>query len=552
VPNTNPKPSISEPIHGHESWIGLPAALGIFGIVFVCFSPSLDNFFAGDDFSWFFHTLKTIHNPETFLLPVNNFYRQTESLYFLATTLLFGRSPLPFFLILVVIHALNAILVSSLILRVSGNRLAGVAGGLAWALCYKHAEVVLRPYAVADSAALLFGLASILLIMKRRIVIAALLLIPSLFAKENAILFPLLATVLIFYTDGDKMKIRFPQLVRRWTRAGVLTSPLWALAGAFALLEILGSRSSRYLSPDLTFVARFWESWITYLGPDATWLREVVLGGGQTLVPIWLAFGLFVPFAFLLWRLPRLVRLGVVWTCITMLPTLAVPFQSSRYHYVPLVGVALVFGIVWSHVYSRLNKSPKDHRAGLGFLFSVTALLTAFFISGIQNEEQDTAQIGELHRRAAASFEAEIVPFLDQVPDATTVFMRTKNLDIAHSLFKPRPWFMPETYKWVYRRPHGILGLANTYGFVSYCSYDSDHPSLFVAVPRKEFEKRLMPDSFSVALHNSTTNVFSRGDRNVRDSIRRMAAEHDSYSLLQPGHFDPTFRGIDQLSSVGP
>lgn len=552
MPDTNAKPSISEPIHEHEPWIGLPAALGIFGIVFVCFSPSLDNFFAGDDFSWFFHTLKTIHNPETFLLPVNNFYRQTESLYFLATTLLFGRSPLPFFLILVVIHALNAILVSSLILRVSGNRLAGVVGCLAWALCYKHAEVVLRPYAVADSAALLFGLASILLIMKRRVVFAALLLIPSLFAKENAVLFPLLATILVFSTDGDEMKIRFRQLVRRWTRAGVLTSPLWVLAGAFALLEILGSRSGSYLSPDLAFVARFWESWITYLGPDSTWLREVVLGGGQTLVPIWLAFGLFVPFGFLLWWLPRLVRLGVVWTCITMLPTLAVPFQSSRYHYVPLVGIALVFGLVWSRVYARLDRSPTDHRAGQFLLFSATALLAAFFISGIQNEEQDTAQIGELHRRAAASFEAEIVPFLDQAPDVMTVFMRTKNLDIANSLFKPRPWFMPETYKWVYRRPHGILGLANTYGFVSYCSYDPDHPTLFVALPRSEYQKQLVSGSFSVVLHNSTPNVFSRGNRIIRDSIRQTATEHDSYSLLQPGRFDTSFRGVDQLSATEP
>jgi len=549
------KTSISvkpQPVPLIKAGIGLPAALGIFGIVFVCFSPSLDNFFAGDDFSWFFHTLKTIHTPETFLLPVNNFYRQTESLYFLATTLFFGKSPLPFFLILVVIHSFNAILVSSLILRVSDSRLAGVVGGLAWALCYKHAEVVLRPYAVADSAALFFGIASILLILKRRVFFAVLLLIPALFSKENAVLFPLLATVLIFYTDGNEMKTRFSELTHRWFRAAVLTSPLWLLACAFALLEILGSRSGTYLSTDLAFISRFWESWITYLGPDTTWLREVVFGGGPTLVPTWLAFVLFVPFAFLLWRLPRLVRLGVVWTCITMLPTLAVPFQSSRYHYVPLVGVALVFGIVWSQIYARLNRSPKDHRTGLLFLFSATALSAAFFVWGIQNEEQDTAEIGELHRRAAASFEAHIVPFLDRETDVMTVFMRTENLAIAHSLFRPRPWFIPETYKWIYRRPNGILGLADTYGFVSYCSYDPEQPSIFVALPRRKFEQRLRSDSFSVVLHNSSTNVFSIGGRRIHESVRQLAAEQDSYSLLQPGRFDPTFRGIDQLSSTRP
>ena len=111
---------------------------------------------------------------------------------------------------------------------------------------------------------------------------------------------------------------------------------------------------------------------------------------------------------------------------------------------------------------------------------------------------------------------------------------------------------MPETYKWVYRRPHGILGLADTYGFVSYCSYDPKNPSLFVALPQDEFHARLVADPFSVALHNSETNVFSRGNRKARESIRQMAAENDVYSLLQPGHFDPTFRGVDRLSTPGP
>ena len=539
--------------------IGLPAVLGIAGIVFACYSPSLDNFFAGDDFSWFFHTLKTIQNPETFFLPINNFYRQTESLYFLATTLIFGRSPFPFFLILVLIHAVNAVLVSALIARVSGNRLAGIVGGLAWALCYKHAEVVLRPYAVADSAALLFGVGALLLVLRGRIFMSSLLLIPALFAKENALLFPLLATILVVFSDHHKSGTTFPMRARRWARAAVLTSPLWGLAGAFALLEIIGSRSDRYLSPNVGVVSRFWENWITYLGPDTTWIREVVLDGAPTLMPIWLAFGLFAPLALSFQRMPGLVRLGVAWTSITMLPTLAVPFQTSRYHYVPLVGVGLIFGVVWSGVYARLQRSPKCVRVGPGIvgtgvvlLISATVLLAGYFIVGIQNEEQDTAGIGELHRRAAASFEAEIVPFFDRDPDAMTVFLRSDNLGIARSLFKPRRWFMPETYKWVYRRPHGILGLADTYGFVSYCTFNPEHPTLFVAVPREEFQNRLASGSFSVALHTSATNEFSLAGQEIRDEVRRLAAEHESYSLLQPGRFDPTFRGIGRLREGNP
>jgi hypothetical protein len=439
-----------------------------------------------------------------------------------------------------------------LINRISGSRIAGIAGGLAWALCYKHAEVVLRPYAVADSAALLFGLASILLILRRRVVPASLLLIPSLFAKENAILFPLLATILVVSADGDDQEHGFPAILRRWVRAMALTGPLWILATAFALLEIMGSRSGSYLSLDLAFVSRFWDNWITYLGPDATWLREVVFGGRSTLTPTWAAFVLVVPFAFLVWRIPRLYRLGIVWTSIAMLPTLAVPFQSSRYHYVPLVGIGMIFGLLWSKAYARVQQQEKHRRAGTALLVSATALLAVFFIVGIHNEEQDTAEIGELHRLAVASFETEVLPFLDRNPNAMTLFMRTENIDIATALFQPRAWYMPETYKWVYRRPHGILGLADTYGFVSYCTYDPEKPALFVALPRSEFETRLASDPYSVILHNSTANVFSLGDHHVRKSLRKMASKSDMYSFLQPGFFDPTFRGLDQLSPTQP
>ena len=111
---------------------------------------------------------------------------------------------------------------------------------------------------------------------------------------------------------------------------------------------------------------------------------------------------------------------------------------------------------------------------------------------------------------------------------------------------------MPETYKWVYRRPHGILGLANTYGFVSYCTYDPEDSSLFVAVPRKDFLEQLDLGSFSVALHHSETNTFSLGGQEIREGIQKRAAERNDYSILQPGRFDPTFAGVDQLLDSSP
>ena len=60
-------------------------------------------------------------------------------------------------------------------------------------------------------------------------------------------------------------------------------------------------------------------------------------------------------------------------------------------------------------------------------------------------------------------------------------------------------------------------------------------------------EAGVSKSTVSRVLNNKLGNGFS-----VREEVRLMAAEQDSYSLLQPGRFDPTFRGIDQLSTTNP
>ena len=156
-------------------------------VVVACFSPGLGNYFAGDDFNFIFLAVKAIHVPSEVLVPVAGFLRPTETLYFIANLLIAGVSPVAYQASLLLIHVLNFLLVSAFIARLSGSRTSGLIGATFWALHFRLAEAVLRPCAVPDPLALLFGLSAVLLLLDGRRGWAAAAFSAALLSKENAI-----------------------------------------------------------------------------------------------------------------------------------------------------------------------------------------------------------------------------------------------------------------------------------------------------------------------------------------------------------------------------
>jgi hypothetical protein len=109
--------------------------------------------------------------------------------------------------------------------------------------------------------------------------------------------------------------------------------------------------------------------------------------------------------------------------------------------------------------------------------------------------------------------------------------------------YSARPWYWPTTYKWIYRRPHGVLGLAGTFGFVTYCADGRREPSLFVAASHAEYQRALDDGSFVVVAHDADSNSFRIASEEVRREVEAAAATSDPYRYLQPGRFDPTATG---------
>ncbi len=495
------------------------------GLVAVCFASGLDNFFSCDDYHWLFDGLKMIHLPGEHFAPMNNHLRQTEALYFVANLLLGGARPLVYQASALAIHAVNFVLVALLFARLS-DRTAALAGALFWALNYRLAEVVLRPYAVADSLALCFGVAAMLLVLRGRPLWAALCFVPALFAKENAIMLgPLAALALVTCRE------------RVWPRI----APLALVSAAWVVLAAILRRDAAS-GPviDWRAIPRFWDVVLGYLGPDLDRVSVMLLDGRSPVLPLPAALALSAGLAVLVWRARGPYRFGLVWMIATLLPTVFLPFQASRYTYVPLVGLGLIVGVGGVAWWRRASHTV--HRVGV--IAAAAVVGTTFFV-GIHLEERDWAYLGELHRSASRSFQRDVLPSLLASPETTVVFVKDDSrvwIERAYEEMLAAPWYLPVTFKRLLVRPDDVLGMSDTAAFVTACAIGRTPTPLFVRVSRAELDRRLEAGDFVAVVHDRD-NRFSIGSVQVRDRIRSAAGRSGLYDHLRPGRFDPTFRG---------
>lgn len=524
-------------LNNTKTYVVLHLILAVF--VLLCFRAGIDNFFAGDDFDWLFDTIKMLRNPWFFIEAQNYDLRPTENLYFLANLVLANGHPLAFHLSAILIHVLNVVLVSLLIAHLCKNRLAGLIGALFWGLNYKHVEAVFRPHATADSLALLGGIGAFLFFVKKRPGWASVALLFGLFAKENALMFPALCTLYVVWFISENKK--------QWA---IRTTPSWIVTFIVAGLVIYARWGDPgYLTIDMNGLTRLWELMLTYVGPDVNYTKQVWLDGQAYLFSWWIAGILSILLALALWKLPNIYRFGVLWMIIMTIPTLFIVYQTSRYHYIPLVGLGIIVGQGGNDL---LNYFQQRHaRQAIMALSGGFVVLMIYFVAGVNLEEQDYDKYGEVHREAVESFTTEIFPSMPKDDQSMGVFLHPPTRKWEEELYGQylvKPWFYPKTYKWVYARPYGFLGgLATPYGLVSYGSYCQGESSLFVGVSYNTFRQYMLAGDFYIIVHDYDTNTLSFGDNALKAEIVKRVDDELFYKFLQPGSFDPTNTGEPYL-----
>ena len=272
-----------------------------------------------------------------------------------------------------------------------------------------------------------------------------------------------------------------------------------------------------------------------------TTVGQVLLRGRLPVVPLWLAVVLFAALAIAIWRVREPYRFALIWIVVTVLPTVFLGHQGSRYTYVPLVGVGMIVGEAGRSLWARATQWYQR-----GAVLAVATACALVFVLGINLAESDYEFVGELHRQAAESFRSEILPAMIADPAAVVVFVQGDTRvwrERAYAHFLAVPWYLPATYIWLYPRPFGVLGMTDTAAFVTACAVGRTPTPLFAAVSRAALRDALAGGQFLIAVHHEDSNTFSLGSDRIRSAVVAAAAREDVYRRLQPGRFDPTFQG---------
>lgn len=175
-----------------------------------------------------------------------NFYRPNQQLIYAIIYNAFGENPIPFHLVPILLHILNAFFIFLLLGRFGFGRLASLIGGVIFVLHPIQTEAVSYISGLSEPLGLFFILSSSLLFLKavdtsdtksfvKFALISCLLYIVALFSKESAVIYlPIVGIITYyFYLQG---KLKFDKKIVGYLSA-VLVFTMLYLAGKFTVFQ---------------------------------------------------------------------------------------------------------------------------------------------------------------------------------------------------------------------------------------------------------------------------------------------------------------------------
>jgi hypothetical protein len=336
----------------------------VFVVVGFCFfwQPVFRGYFLGDDW-WLINDHDWNKLPRYFSgnwtdgsQGTGGFYRPLVRTSFLADSTLYGLNPLGYHVENLLLHVVNAFLVSRLAAALLGNNVFGLIAGLLFLVFPQSHEPVSWIAARTALLATCFILLSTNLYVlymrfqRRRLYLLSLLAyVFGLLSQESALLVPLFLLV-YFLSRGRESFRRFAL-----RRAAIHIAPFLAIAMIYVLVRhaSLGfwiggyGMETRALSPD-----RAYQTLCNYLFrlafPSKATIDPLRI---ESLIFHWStlsAIGMTVVLLLLVPRMPA-VRCVVLWLIISILPFLSYP-HLARFYYLP----AAMFCLLLTSLFARL------------------------------------------------------------------------------------------------------------------------------------------------------------------------------------------------------
>ena len=341
-------------------------AAAIAAAVFFVYARALSAFFFEDDFqllvgAWHFDPATLLqHRPR---------YRPVFETYFWVGSAVFGRSTAAFHAASILLHVLNGWLILALSRRVGLPPLFAGLAAMLFVVQPAHVAAVAWVGAIAESFVVLFGCASVLLLLTFRrsgrwiwLVTAIAAFALALLSHESGVVFLPLLAIIDAVVQGRAWRLR--EAVRvHWPFALItalyLTMTFTAATGDFLDDEISYRAGPHVLTNVLDYIAAI------YVGDRKVQSHVLVV----------------LVLAAVLWKGTPRARLGVVWLIAGILPF--APFDTgilSRYTYIPAIGLALLLAEGLRVVHERLSRrSIALAHAGVLVMALLLSLRFAYF-----------------------------------------------------------------------------------------------------------------------------------------------------------------------------
>ena len=384
--------------------------------------PVLRLGFGGDDFECLKHARVVIRDPSQLLAPFGGF-RLVNSWLMAANMLVGGVRPFGYHLANIVLYLGCGALLYLVVARLDLPRALCAAVTVLW-LCSPYSLDNAQAVSSRHQVCLLACWLGLALVWPgpeqrwraRRLIGAATLALLSLLTKESWVVLPGFALAF----DLCLSRLSFWRALRR--AAVVSLAPLAYIAVYFAHPAIV---PGTYLTGGLAAAARVPHALAVFLD-----LRELVpampaLGPAEIVASL-----AFVGLAGCGWRMgARSIGVGVAFFALPFLPILTVPFLTSRYTTIPLVGFLVVLGGMADALLLRARESYRLALAvTVGALFAAQMALN---LVTLQGDLEDAGRLDAVYRRLLAETEA----FLPELPrDRALVAVRLDRADPLREL----------------------------------------------------------------------------------------------------------------------
>ncbi|OGF48001.1 MAG: hypothetical protein A2452_04935 [Candidatus Firestonebacteria bacterium RIFOXYC2_FULL_39_67] len=470
------------------------ACFFITAIILIVYGRWINNYFSGDDFFGITSVIKMRMN---FLSCVERYSWLMSSLSSYIDMLIFGINPAGYNITNIILHVLNVLMLGLVVLLVSNNKVLSLLVMFFYGLSAQGIEAIAWISGRGHSTLMLFILLTIAGFIYYRKTKKIIIYYISIFfallahlALFNAVIIPVLLMLYVLLFNNK------PFSKKNYLSNIKILLPYFMITAAYIIIYLFVKNTqsiSSYYKFDMSIPVQLGKNIFDYI--DFMYLNYRIFDYNSNSVIVVSIIVLIAYFSCLLLIKDKMIRFGLFWMLITLIPYLPVPtvkyFQYSRYRYIPVAGFAIIISAVVMKLYNMKITSGKKNLFKYSYKIIAVSVVLVYALSNvyyIDLEEQGYKTFGDYHKQLVN----KIMPLMESVP-------KDKMVVYVNSYYFNGPKYMQQYHlimpRLLFVRSTGPLGLVYIEDLLTFCKYDTENPGVYVQERSKEKVFKCMADN---------------------------------------------------------